>query len=154
MYYSSTERVRSFLGPIFSAKLRQFWQLKTHIVLLSFKRKHTRAKIYIKVGSFRASFFLFKSPTASTTAKREERGGGLFFGERDRQTRFEIRSRRFFFSLHFPSRCRMYHWRASSSISLSSFRKHVRHRPMRDFRRHENQFEATVCGEQSSIVRD
>jgi hypothetical protein len=39
------------------------------------------------------------------------------------------------------------------SLSLSSFRKHVRHRPMRDFRRHENQFEATVCGEQS-IVRD
>jgi hypothetical protein len=39
------------------------------------------------------------------------------------------------------------------NLSLSSFRKHVRHRPMRDFRRHENQFEATVCGEQS-IVRD
>ena len=70
---------------------------------------NTNTQIYIKVGSFRASFFLFKSPTASTTAKREERGGGLFFGERDRQTRFEIRSRRFFFSLHFPSRCRMYH---------------------------------------------
>jgi hypothetical protein len=39
------------------------------------------------------------------------------------------------------------------SLSLSSFRKHVRHRPMRDFRRHENQFKATVCGEQP-IVRN
>ena len=54
------------------------------------------------------------------TANCEERGGGFFFGERDRQTRFEIRSCLFFFSLNFPLRCRIYHWRASSSsISLS-----------------------------------
>jgi hypothetical protein len=93
-----------------------------------------------------------------TAPRCEERGLGFFFGERDRQTRFEIRLcvSSFSLSLNFPSR------EVSNlpltriiiiNLSLSSFRKHVRHRPMRDFRRHENQFEATVCGEQS-IVRD
>lgn len=52
-----------------------------------------------------------------TAPKREERGLGFFFGERDRQTRFCVSS--FSLSLNFPLRCRIY-WRASSSsISLS-----------------------------------
>ena len=91
-----------------------------------------------------------------TAPKCEERGLGFFFGERDRQTRFEIRFcvSSFSLSLNFPSRevsnLPLTHHHHQS---LSLFRKHVRHRPMRDFRRHENQFKATVCGEQS-IVRD
>lgn len=56
-----------------------------------------------------------------TAPKREERGLGFFFGERDRQT---LRARsRFVFTVFFSEfslRCRIYHWRASSSsISLS-----------------------------------
>jgi hypothetical protein len=92
-----------------------------------------------------------------TAPKCEERGVGFFFGERDRQTRLSrfVRASLLFLSLsEFSLEVSNLLTRIIIiNLSLSSFRKHVRHRPMRDFRRHENQFEATVCGEQS-IVRD
>jgi len=58
-----------------------------------------------------------------------------------------------FFSSSFSLEVSNLHNTDAHHQSLSLSLKHVRHRPMRDFRRHENQFEATVCGEQS-IIRD